>query len=150
ELEELAEAISEAIQDLLGVRRAQLILATQGPTSITLEQVGKPGAPACFMMPDSPIHEYFVENRRALLQYVIDYDALYASAPKPSVTTSVTWAWISMRRLSSTIGWRACWQSGRKRPTTPSVPARSSCSKRLPARPAPRWRTPASSPTCGT
>lgn len=82
ELEELAEAISEAIQDLLGVRRAQLILATQGPTSITLEQVGKPGAPACFMMPDSPIHEYFVENRRALLQYVIDYDALYASAPE--------------------------------------------------------------------
>ncbi len=82
ELEKLSEAISETIQDLLGVRRAQLILATGGPTSITLEQVGKTGAPACLMMPDSPIHEHFVENRRALLQYVIDYDARYVSAPE--------------------------------------------------------------------
>lgn len=81
ELEALADAISQAIQELLGVRRAQLILATDGPNSVTLEQVGKNGAPAGIITPDSPIHHHFMDDRRALLQYVIDYDKQYIGTP---------------------------------------------------------------------
>ncbi len=83
DLDRLAAAAIETINDLLGTRAGFLILATREGNQVILEPVGaRPGAPASpgRLSTDSPIYAHFVHEKRPLLQYDIDYHRSLAAA----------------------------------------------------------------------
>lgn len=83
DLDRLAAAVVETINDLLGTRASFLILATREGNQTILQPVGAgPDAPASpgRLSIESPIYAHFVRERRPLLQYDIDYHRSLAAA----------------------------------------------------------------------
>jgi signal transduction histidine kinase len=83
ELDRLAEAVTRPINELLGTRGGTLIVATRHDSRVLLEQV-RPGAGSSLspgmLSVEGPIYRRFVDEKRPLLQYDIDYHQQFAAA----------------------------------------------------------------------
>ena len=84
DLTDLADVVTQTINELLGTRRGCLIMATPLQDHVALEIIGgerqrRPGP--VYLSLESPIYRYFTTAHRPLLQYDLDYHQDFAQAP---------------------------------------------------------------------
>jgi signal transduction histidine kinase len=84
DIKALAAVATKTTNELLGIRRSALILATQDKDRIQLDVVAQDRSEAVhsiWLAADSPIYQHFLKTSRPLLQYDIDYHKDYRTIP---------------------------------------------------------------------